>query len=174
MCRLVLLLLLGLIPISRVHAFARLYASEESSRDPLASSYYVKLGPAGTAGGARMPSAVIGVGGRHPTGTGGAIDLSLQFTGLKTFAFPRIQYLQMVTPCLPSSLYYGGGLSFGQLRNRQGKFLGLMGECTVGYNFFKNGRLCSFIEAGLTQPIMPVTHSTTFAPAFAVAIGVGY
>lgn len=130
----------------------------------------------------------------NSTSTGGAVtlgiraekedfayDFSLTGGGLNNGAIwntPKIMYLKYSNPCDDNTFYYGGGLSWGGIRNKSSNqyFEGIMAELAIGYRFNRSSNLMSFIELTASQPVIPTnrvkTHITP--PALSLGLGLGF
>ena len=125
-----------------------------------------------------MPA--IGVGHRREW-CGKAIDVSANYSVAGKhghyFSIPKIMYLQYFTPEADCSPYLGGGLSWGELRNkRKGQnFQGVFGELAAGYEFQRHSPIHTFVQLDLSQGLLAnKKHGSTPAPAIALTAGIGF
>lgn len=125
-----------------------------------------------------MPA--IGVGHRREW-DGKAIDVSANYSIAGKhghyFSLPKIMYLQYLSPYADCSPYLGGGLSWGELRNKHKgqNFQGIFGELAVGYEFQRHCPIHTFVQLDLSQGLLAnKKHGSTPAPAIALMAGIGF
>ncbi len=111
-----------------------------------------------------------------------AVDLSFNFTAAKHESFysmPRIMYLYYFNPNDVSSLYVGGGLSFGFKsinKHHHKSFKGLEAEAVVGYEFNRFSNIRTFVELNLSQPVLAAgSHRNNYKmPVLTLSAGIGF
>jgi hypothetical protein len=137
---------------------------------------YLKLGLGGAQGGIK-PS--IGIGRRFGM-EGSAIDVSFNWTGTDTigyFSLPKMLYLSYLTPCSPTSFYYGAGLSLGRIGSSGHKFSGLLAEAAIGYEMQRDEKIKLFAEIDFSHGLVPFNSKNGFhgfSPALAFTVGAGF
>lgn len=122
----------------------------------------------------------LGVGCRIHEGKS-ALDISTHYSGrvwndstTYFYTLPKLNYLRYLKDPDQPSAYYGGGLSFGGLHNKEeSRFFGMIVNAAVGYetNRFANWR--GFVQADLYQPIIPISGSKGPFPGPFAELGVG-
>src|SRR3990167_1154640 len=129
---------------------------------------YLRMGIADTYP-AENPHVIPGLGLGYRINAGaGALDFSANYTqgtGLKgeqkrTFFYtlPKVAYLHYLTPSGAQSLYAGGGLAFGGLKNKEDtRFTGLIPNATLGYEMSRKSPLRTFIQLDVSQPAVAAT-----------------
>ncbi len=78
------------------------------------------------------------------------------------FSLPKITYVQFYNPTVSSGFFYGGGLSFSQVKNTtnyysqnsDNKFTGAFAEGTVGYEFKRNSSICPIFYIDVSQALV--------------------
>ncbi len=152
-----------------------IYTYETSACTPN-SFNYLKLGVGGAKGGVK-PS--IGIGRRFGM-QGAAIDISLNWTGTDTtgyFSLPKMLYLSYLTPCSPTSFYYGAGLSIGRIGSVGHKFSGLLAEAAIGSEMQRDTNMKLFAEIDFSHGLVPFNSKNGFhgfSPAVAFTVGAGF
>lgn len=125
-----------------------------------------------------MPA--IGVGRRYEW-TGKAVDISANYAANghsgHYFSIPKIMYLQYLTPQSNCSPYLGGGLSWGEVRDKHEdhKFQGIFAEFAVGYEFQRQSPIRTFVQLDLSQGLLAHNkRGSTPAPTLALTAGIGF
>lgn len=78
------------------------------------------------------------------------------------YSLPKITYVSFHDPQAPSGLFYGGGLSFSQVKNsasyysqnQDSKFVGAFAEGTFGYEFKRNAAICPILYVDISQAMV--------------------
>lgn len=156
---------------------------EREYREPVffGSSYnYIKMGGSLIAVGSSTPvGPAVGVGRRFVSGAK-AIDLSLNVAFIDKgycCALPKIQYLHYFQPEQSTSLYVGGGLAYGIIKNQSKteKFEGITAEFSVGYEFNRDSPLRLFTQLDVSQGMIPVgAKHKILTPSIAFTCGFGF
>lgn len=142
---------------------------------------YVKLGGALFSAPGLAFGPVVSLGSRFEE-DGYALDISLSYAGRGNqymVTLPKALYICHIDHQAARGFYVGGGASFGWINqgSRKRHFAGLLAEMSAGYDFNRFGKTKMFVEATLSQPLLPVTiksGSFSFVPVFTIAYGIGF
>ena len=109
-----------------------------------------------------------------------AVDLSINggyANGNSYFTLPKVMYLHFFNPDDASSLYAGGGLSYGHIRNKASHkdFTGILAEAAVGYEWMRHTSIRSFVELNISQGAIALSSNHHYmTPVVSVSFGVGF
>lgn len=109
-----------------------------------------------------------------------AIDLSIAggcFNKNSYFTFPKVMYLYYFNFDHSSSLYAGGGLSYGYIKNKAShkKFAGILAEAAVGYEWMRKTSIRTFVEMNISQGAIALSDKHHYMPPIvSVSFGVGF
>lgn len=94
---------------------------------------------------------------------------------------PKANYYYYVSSASNSSLYVGGGAAWGGVMSRETatrdevKFVGLIPNLALGYEFNRAGTLRSFVQFDVSQPAIAAIREGEFPKAFAeLSVGAGF
>jgi len=95
------------------------------------------------------------------------------------WTFPRVSYLNYISPNADQSLYTGIGLGWGGTHNRESDresdFVGLIPHATFGYEMFRNATISSFTEFTVSHPLIPAySHGSFPGPVAELSVGAGF
>jgi hypothetical protein len=137
----------------------------------------------------------LGLGYRLMAGDGAA-DIS--FSGIGFFEHrnaryfwtaPKASYCHYLTPQAEKSLYVGGGLAWGGVRERRwepndddylsdykdSSFIGIIPSATIGYEFARRTSFLGFTEFTVSQPLLAVSREGSYpGPIAELSLGVGF
>lgn len=126
----------------------------------------------------------LGVGYRLKAGNG-AVDLSANYSSAKGWkeesnsffwTLPKASYVHYMNASGDQSAYGGVGLAWGGLKTKDAReFEGVIGNATLGMEFFRKSAFRTFAELNVSQPAIARTVSTTFpGPVAEFSIGAGF
>ncbi|MGD9592868.1 MAG: hypothetical protein AB7V32_10140 [Candidatus Berkiella sp.] len=99
------------------------------------------------------------------------------------FSLPKITYVKFHQPSAPSGFFYGGGLSFSQVKNassyyfqtEDNKFTGAFAEGTLGYEFKRNAAISPILYVDVSQGIVAQSKEGRHpGPSVMVGISAGF
>jgi hypothetical protein len=140
--------------------------------------------------GAVLPE--LGLGYRFVSGAS-ALDLSASYSqrysrneeGKTTtyfYTLPKANYLYYLTPEGSNSVYLGGGLAWGGLKNKsQRTFVGLIPNIAAGVELNRHADWHTFIQLDVSQPLVDLAHSemvthkhNSLGPFAEISFGAGF
>lgn len=86
-------------------------------------------------------------------------------------------YLRYFDLASSSSLYAGGGLSYGHIKNKvdHKKFEGILAEGAVGYEWMRTNSIRAFVELNASQSAIALTDKHQYMPpVLSLSFGVGF
>lgn len=128
----------------------------------------------------------LGIGYRLTSGAS-AIDLSASFNRREVrsdegkektyfYTLPKVNYLHYISPASGTSVYAGGGLAWGGIKNQEDQeFLGLIPNVAIGIEMNRNAAWRSFIQLDVSQPAIPAQKIGDIPKPFAeLTLGAGF
>jgi len=91
--------------------------------------------------------------------------------------FPKVLYHKFISPSSSSSLFYGGGASWGFLANtaKDINFLGLFGNLSAGYEAGRDSSIRQIIQIDLDQPLLAWRHGSALPmPSIQASYALGF
>jgi hypothetical protein len=138
----------------------------------------------GTSKNLTMPG--MGLGYRHSLDLASCIDISGTYSGQFSsdenyfYAVPKVSYLRYASPLKLASFYYGAGLGWGGIQNKQKSFQGIIPTLTLGIEMGRGQKWKSLFQLDISQPLFEFKSFTkasvnTFSgPAAEVSAGYGF
>ncbi|MGA8164225.1 MAG: hypothetical protein WB791_04270 [Waddliaceae bacterium] len=157
------------------------YANQSGEYSPCKGTTYFKMGGGiASASEWKKIQPAIGIGRRYEW-NGQAVDVSANYSGKNHrqffYSVPKIMYLQYLDPVADTSPYVGGGLSWGESRdkskNRQ--FQGIFGELAAGIEFQRHSPIRTFVEVDVSEGLIASRKKNrTYAPVVMLTAGIGF
>lgn len=141
------------------------------------------------AGNSHLGIPVISLGRRFEIGDA-AIEISGTWGEHKTsnesrssfITLPKFSYIGFLQPNSQHSFYYGGGLSWGQVKwddhinnSQSTKFHGMFAEGVLGYELHRTSALRTMVEFSVSQPMMAHKKiGSTPGPVASLGLSIGF
>jgi hypothetical protein len=92
------------------------------------------------------------------------------------WTFPRVSYLHYFNPTSNQSLYFGGGLGWGEIRTRkESQFLGIIPSLTLGMEMLRTSAFLTFTELNISQAAVARKATGPFpGPVAEFSVGAGF
>lgn len=91
------------------------------------------------------------------------------------YTLPKANYIHYITPKASSSLYAGGGLAWGGVKNAEQEFVGLVPNIALGFEMNRKAAWRSFVQLDVSKPAVAAKQIGTLPNTFAeLTLGAGF